>query len=187
MNDLKTNIEKQIAAVRKEQHLLFKQTAERFLVLKNIENFLQSIIDKGENLASGQETTISIPFEAISTHAQRGDPNYEGIFIDDSSLNSVTLLATDGSRDDNSRKPTAAIAAAFNRNSPLNIAVPSQYFSSTEVLEIQASILGLNQCVKNNISRIHITIDNLSALKFLKQTIMLSKTTSKYLREKMQK
>ena len=79
---------------------------------------------------------------------------------------------------------TAAIAAAFNRGSPLNVATPCRFTTSTELIEIEAILLGLKQSRQNNLKHIHITVDNLSALRFLKESMTLSIQNSKYLQEK---
>ena len=81
---------------------------------------------------------------------------------------------------------SAAIAVAYNRNSHLNLATPSKFFASTEILEIEAIILALKQSTKNNIKRLHITVDNLSALHFATQTATLTRETSTYLQEKIE-
>ena len=88
--------------------------------------------------------------------------------------------------DDSYSKLSAAISVAFNRNSPWNLATPSKFFASTKILEIKAIILGLKQSTRHNINRVHITVNNLCTLKFLRETVTLSRDSSTYLQEKIE-
>ena len=184
MDDLRTNTEKILANVRKEQITLFKQTADRYILLSNMESFLTSIIDMSDNIHPNQDNFILVDFDTIMEQCLREDT--ANILVDDNSGQQVCICATDGSRNDTHSKPSAAISVAYNRNSHLNLATPSKFFASTEILEIEAIILALKQSTKNNIKRLHITVDNLSALHFATQTATLTRETSTYLQEKIE-
>ena len=65
MDDLRTNTEKVLANIIKEQITLFKQTADRYILLSNLESFLTSIIDKSDNLHPNQDNKMLGDYDTI--------------------------------------------------------------------------------------------------------------------------
>ena len=122
MDDLKTNTEKVLTKIRKEQTILFAQTAARYVLLSNLESFLTSIIDKSDNIHPSQDNFILVEYDTILEQCMWEDS--ANILIDDKSGHQVCICATDGSRNDSYSKPSAAISVAFNRNSQLTLSTP---------------------------------------------------------------
>ena len=84
----------------------------------------------------------------------------------------ITLVATDGSRKEVQGKPFASSSAVFGTVSPLNLARFVLNTSSTLHPEIDAIILALQTASRNTIKNILIVSDSLSALKFLACTFL---------------
>ena len=104
MDDLRTNTEKMLDNVRKEQITLFKQTADRYILLSNMESFLTSIIDMSDNIHTNQDNFILVDFDTIMEQCLREDT--ANILVDDNSSQQVCICATDGSRNDSYSKPS---------------------------------------------------------------------------------
>ena len=73
--------------VRKEQITLFKQTADRYILLSNMESFLTSIIDMSDNIHPNQDNFILVDFDTIMEQCLREDT--ANILVDDNSGRSL--------------------------------------------------------------------------------------------------
>lgn len=164
---------------------------KKLLFLQNLESAIEAIVNASSNIAnpnSATESTINISKESLNKYMEKIDDQNlnEGIIIEkkDSTTDSVTLIATDASKGESGSRPIASIACAFNIASPYNIAAPSIYSTSTEILEIEAIMMGLQQAKEHNIKSIHLMSDNTSALRFLKEALKLG-MNSRYIQEKV--
>ena len=81
MDDLRTNIEKILANIREEQVTLFKQTADRYILLSNMESFLTSIIYRSDNIHPSQDNFILVDYDVIMEQCLRDDT--ANILVDD--------------------------------------------------------------------------------------------------------
>ena len=167
-----------------------QETMKKLIFLQNLESSIENIINSMSNTpsSSAEESTISIPRDRLNHYLDRIDDQNinEGTLIEntDSQMNTVTILATDASRGESGLRSIASIACAFNVASCLNLAAPSIYSTSTEILELEAMIMGLKQAKENNLTSLHIVSDNTSALHFLKESIKLG-MKSRYIQEKV--
>ena len=167
-----------------------QETMKKLIFLQNLESSIETIINSTSNTPTlpTEESTISISRDRLDRHMmQIDDQNLnEGTLIEnnDPQINTVTILATDASRGESGSRSIASIACAFNMASCLNLAAPSIYSTSTEILELEAIMMGLNQAKENNITSLHIISDNTSALRFLKESIKLG-MKSRYIQEKV--
>ena len=178
----------QLDRIKVQKSKLIKDFTDNLIFLENLENSLQSILDTGQplQLDSPQET-ISMTYSAIIEHLKNIDTEsstFQGVLIDRWSSGDIVLVGSDASKSEGTRG-SAAIAAAFSRNSTLNISTPSIFTNSTEILELQAILLALKQAKAYKITNLHITCDNTSALSFLKDSIVLNLQTSQYLQNKI--
>ena len=181
------SISLQLENIRKQKAKLAKEFAENTIFLQNLENTLQSILDTGLPPNTTTSETLSMTHNAIIEHLENINArfsNHEGILINNWSDGDITLIGTDASRIEGSRG-TAAIAAAFGKNSSLNISSPSVFSMSTEILEIQAIILGLKQAKANNIRNVHLTSDNIASMSFTKEAMILELDKSTFLQRKV--
>ena len=194
MNDSwqQTSLQTQLSNIRKQKSELMKWTANQLIFLQNIEQTIESVLQSTDPLQPpNPQNTIKLSMTDLVTHLSNIDDDSltEGVLLQDlqdPQTQDVTLIATDATRGELSSRRSAAIAVAFSPNSNLNIATPSIFTTSTEVLEIQAMILGLTQAKNNSISLVHILVDNLAALRFLKESITIGHLSSRYIQEKLQ-
>ena len=184
-----TMLERQLHSIRQQKKILMENTVQQLIFLQNTENSLETIINSTSSfpIASSNDPTMTVPKEMIENIMEKiGNSQVEGILISENNTlpEEITLLATDASRGEVGSRPLATIACVFSEDSHLNLAAPSIYTTATETLEIEAIILGLQQAKTNSIAHIHLTADNVSALRFIKETIVLG-TRSRYIQHKI--
>ena len=184
------SLESQLSQLHKLKRSTTDQYIKSMIFYSNIEHTIQSIINNPESLQPSDklfETTNPIEIMATLNNGGHNSTDYQGILIEKGPCPyDIPLAASDASLSFYNDRRVVTAASFFGSNSTLNIAIPTfDCMTSTELPEITGILLTLQQALANNLSHLHIIVDNQSAMRFIKEAACLGLNNSELLQRKI--